>query len=66
MLHEEFAGRVAGRLESAAEELEQDDQRVGQYAAEVRARMLRLAADVALDEAATVTREEAPPPAAQA
>jgi hypothetical protein len=35
-------------------------------AAEVRARVLRLAADVALQEATAVTQEEAPPPVAQA
>ena len=64
MLHEEFADRVAGRLEATAEELE--DVATGNDAATVRARVLRMTADVALQEAETVTREEAPPPAAQA
>ncbi len=63
MLHEQFADRVAGRLE-AAEELE--GEAVGDDPTAVWARALRLAADVALQEAATVTEEEAPPPLAQA
>ena len=66
MLHEEFADRVAGRLEATAEELEGEAGPVGNDATAVRARVLRLAADVALQEAAVVTREEAPPPIAQA
>lgn len=66
MLHEEFADRVAERLESAADELGQDGDETGLHAAEIRARMLRIAADVTLEEASTVSREEAPPPAAQA
>ncbi len=64
VLHEQFADRVAGRLEAAAEELE--GEAVGDDPTAVRARALRLAADVALQEAATVTEEEAPPPLAQA
>ena len=66
MLHEEFADRVAERLEAAAGELEGEDGPVGNYPTAIRARMLRLAADVALQEAATVTEEESPPPMAQA
>lgn len=66
MLHEQFAGRVAWRLESTAGELEGDAGSGADEAAEIRARILRLAADVALQEAAAVTREEAPPPVAQA
>lgn len=54
MLHEEFADRAAGRLETGAEEFEQDRDLIGRNAA-VRAGVLRLAADVALREAATVT-----------
>lgn len=65
-MHEEFADRVAGRLESTAEELEGEAGCGGNDATAVRARVLRLAADVALQEAAAVTREEAPPPMAQA
>jgi hypothetical protein len=64
-MHEEFADRVAERLEAAAEELA-DASGVGSDPAAIRARVLRVAADVALQEAATVTQEEAPPPAAQA
>lgn len=66
MLHEQFADRVAGRLESTAERLEGDAGPGADDAAEIRARVLRLAADVALQEAVTVTQEEAPPPVAQA
>ena len=66
MLHEEFADRVAERLEATAEELEGEVGSVGNDATAVRARVLRLAADVALQEAAVVTREETPPPIAQA
>lgn len=64
MLHEEFADRVAGRLEATAEELEGETGAGGKDA--IRARVLRLAADVAVQEAAVVTREESPPPIAQA
>ena len=66
VLHEEFADRVAERLESAAGDLEEVSGAAGNDATAVRARVLRLAADVALQEAAVVTQEEAPPPAAQA
>ncbi len=52
-VHEQFADRVAERLEA-----------VGDDPTAVRARALRLAADVALREAATVTEEEDPPPLA--
>ena len=65
-MHEEFADRVAERLEATAEELEGEVGSVGNDATAVRARVLRLAADVALQEAAVVTREETPPPIAQA
>ena len=64
VLHEEFADRVADRLEATAEELEGETGTGGNDA--IRARVLRLAADVALQEAAVVTREESPPPIAQA
>ncbi len=66
MLHEEFADRVAERLESVAEELEGGDGSLGNEPTALRARVLRMAADVALQEAATVTEEETPPPPAQA
>ena len=66
MLHEEFADRVAGRLEAVAEELEGEDGSLGHDPTALRARVLRLAADVALQEAATVTAEETPPPLAHA
>ncbi|CAN5577874.1 MAG: hypothetical protein H0U91_01480 [Rubrobacter sp.] len=66
MLHEEFADRVAERLEAAAEVLEGEAGSLGNEPTAVRARVLRLGADVALQEAATVTEEESPPPLAQA
>jgi hypothetical protein len=65
MLHEEFAERVAGRLEARAETLENEG-RSGREATTVRARELRVAAELAREEAATVSLEEAPPPEAQA
>jgi hypothetical protein len=65
MLHEEFAERVAERLEARADTLE-NGQLAASGAATVRARELRVAAEMAREEAATVTVEEAPPPEAQA
>ena len=66
MLHEEFAERVAERLESRADTLESEGRRARGDAAVARARELRVAAEMAREEAATVTVEEAPPPEAQA
>jgi hypothetical protein len=57
-LHEEFAHRVAERLETTAEELEGGAGSLGNDATAVRASVLRLAADVALREASNVTEEE--------
>jgi hypothetical protein len=65
MLHEEFAERVAERLEARADTLE-NGRTAGNGPTVVRARELRVAADIARKEAATVTVEEAPPPEAQA
>lgn len=64
MLHEDFAERIAGRLEARADALEHEDRRVDPK--EVRAEELRLAARLARYEAATVTQEESLPPEAQA
>jgi hypothetical protein len=66
VLHEEFAERVAERLETRADALESEGQLAGRGAAVARARELRVAAEMAREEAATVTVEEAPPPEAQA
>jgi hypothetical protein len=66
MLHEEFAERVAERLEARADTLENEERPAGRGATEVRIRELRVAAEMAREEAATVTVEEAPPPEAQA
>lgn len=66
MLHEDFAERIAGRLEARADALEHEDRRVEPDPKEVRAEELRLAARLARDEAAAVTQEESPPPEAQA
>lgn len=65
VLREEFNDRVTERLGTAAEELEGETGFVGDDPA-IRARVLRLAADVALQEAAVVTEEKSPPPMAQA
>ncbi len=66
MLHEEFAERVAGRLEARADTVEDEERLAGRGATAVRVRELRVAAEIAREEAATVTVEEAPPPEAQA
>jgi hypothetical protein len=56
MTHEEFAERIAERLEARADALEHGSRSAG----------LRTAAALAREEAAAVTQEEAPPPEAQA
>ena len=66
MLHEEFAERVAEGLEARAETLENEGRPAGRGVTTVRARELRVAAEMAREEATTVTVEEAPPPEAQA
>jgi hypothetical protein len=66
MLHEEFAERVADRLEARAYTLENEGQLAKRGISAVRVRELRVAAEIAREEAATVTVEEAPPPEAQA
>jgi hypothetical protein len=64
MLHEEFAERVAERLEARADTVENGG-RLADVTV-VRVRELRVAAEIAREEAAAVTVEEAPPPEAQA
>jgi pantoate kinase len=66
MMHEEFAERVAERLEASAAELEHESWPAGHGAATSRATGLRTAAAIAREEAAVVTEEEAPPPEVQA
>jgi hypothetical protein len=66
MLHEEFAERVAGRLEARANVLEHEGPLVEREATAARATELRTAAEMTREEAAAVTQEEAPPPEAQA
>jgi hypothetical protein len=66
MLHEDFAERIAGRLEARADALGHERRRVELNPKEIRAEELRQAARLARDEAATVTQEEALPPEAQA
>ncbi len=66
MLHEEFAERIAERLEARADTVEDEERLAGRGATAVRVRELRVAAEIAREEAATVTVEEAPPPEAQA
>jgi hypothetical protein len=65
-MHEDFAQRIAERLEARAEVLEHGSWVAGESVATTRAAELRTAAAMAREEAATVTREEAPPPEAQA
>jgi hypothetical protein len=65
MLHEEFAERIAGRLEARAE-IPENGGRPERGATTVRARELRVAAELAREVAASVSLEEAPPPEAQA
>jgi hypothetical protein len=64
MLHEEFAERVAERLEARADTVENEG-RLADVTV-VRVRELRVAAEIAREEAAAVSVEEAPPPEAQA
>ena len=66
MLHEEFAERVAERLETRADMVENEGRLADRGVTAVRVRELRVAAEIAREEAATVTVEEAPPPEAQA
>ncbi len=66
MLHEEFAERVAERLEARADTVEIEGRLAERGVTAVRVRELRVAAEIAREEAATVTVEEAPPPEAQA
>ena len=66
MLHEDFAERIAERLEARAEALEHERRPVDLSPEEIRAEELREAARLARVEAATVTQEEALPPEAQA
>jgi hypothetical protein len=66
MLHEEFAERVADRLEARADTLENEERLAERGVTALRVRELRVAAEIAREEAATVTVEEAPPPEAQA
>jgi hypothetical protein len=61
-LHEEFAERVAERLEARADTVENGG-RLADVTV-VRVRELRVAAEIAREEAAAVTVEEAPPPEA--
>lgn len=66
MLHEDFAERIAERLEARADALEHERCPAELDPSEIRAEELREAARLARDEAATVTQEEALPPEAQA
>ena len=66
MLHEEFAERVAERLEARADTVENEGRLAERGVIALRVRELRVAAEIAREEAAAVTVEEAPPPEAQA
>ena len=66
MLHEEFAERVAERLEARADTVENEGRLAERGVTAVRVRELRVTAEIAREEAATVTVDEAPPPEAQA
>lgn len=66
MLHEDFAERIAERLEARADALGHERRPAEQDPKEIRAEELREAARLARDEAATVTQEESLPPEAQA
>lgn len=65
-MHEDFAERIAERLEARADILEHENRSAGRSVVATRAAELRNAAAMAREEAATVTQEEAPPPEAQA
>jgi hypothetical protein len=65
-MHEDFAERIAERLEARAAVLDHESRLAGHSVVTTRAAELRTAAAMAREEAATVTQEEAPPPEAQA
>jgi hypothetical protein len=66
VMHEDFAERIAERLEARADVLEHENRSAVHSVVVTRAEELRTAAAMAREEAATVTQEEAPPPEAQA
>ena len=58
MRHEEFAERVAGRLESVAAALEEEEHRIGRGSVSARANEMRVAAHMIRDASEVVTRAE--------
>ncbi len=58
MQHEEFAERVAGRLESVAVALEEEERRIGRGSVSARANEMRVAAHMIRDASEVVTRAE--------
>ena len=58
MRHEEFAERVAERLESMAEAMDDEEARIGRGITTMRANELRVAARVVCDLSQVATRKE--------
>ena len=58
MRHEEFAERLAGRLESVAAALEEEERRIGRGSVSARANEMRVAAHMVRDASEVVTRAE--------
>ena len=58
MQHEEFAERLAGRLESVAAALKEEERRIGHGSVSARANEMRVAAHMVRDASEVVTRAE--------
>ncbi len=58
MRHEEFAERMAGRLEAVAAALDEEERRIGRNLVSARANEMRVAARMVRDASEAVTREE--------
>jgi len=58
MRHEEFAERVAGRLEAVAAALDEEERRIGHNQVSTRANEMRVAAHMIRDASESVTRAE--------
>ena len=58
MRHDEFARRAAGRLESAAEAIDEEEGRIGYGSVSSRANEMRVAARMIRDMSEAVSRSE--------
>lgn len=58
MRHDEFARRAAGRLESAAAAVDEEERRIGHGSVSSRANEMRVAAHMIRDMSEAVSRSE--------